>query len=190
MNNKIAATVTIVLLLVVMQITSAEEMDGENLIQPQPFPEGPWKQMMSQNKREFTSVIWGSAVPENNDTLMTSVYRGANPGFIDDLRTTDEATGKQACGKLISETIKSEKQNGYQILVWKITCKNAFFGTKMVALNKAIAGKDAAYQIRKAWWPNPSDESWAAWISYFDKVNVCDSRQGDRKCPEGLERIK
>lgn len=91
---------------------------------------------------------------------------------------------KKSCPGAEGSTIASGEENGYLFAVWMLICQNnPASGKPEWTWFKAIKGNDSFYVIQKAWRSEPLQQDVSKWMKQLRKIQVCDTRIPERKCP-------
>lgn len=172
---------------------------AENLITP--LPSG-WKVAHNaSNDKGFTiqEFIPASQTLDSWTEMVTVlIYRGAGGTPIGKFFDFQEKVYRDGCdspptiGKR-QEIVENGYSGGAQLLACPRTKK---WGRAEVMIYKTLNGKDAAYQVQRAWRlpasdapgtsgiPGMTKEMLEAGSAYLKQVYVCDTREAARPCPK------
>ena len=152
---------------------------GENLLQPLPLPEGPWKSTPStQAKADI--VDWRMAGDKDNSArTMINHDAGGKPaaGF----RESNLGAGRRSCRAFGLKPLEASAVNGFERELFVDTCQRAD-GQWVTVLWLYIAGRDAGYSMHRKWMGVPDQAAIDRWVGYLKSVSVCDTRKR-RKAP-------
>lgn len=140
-----------------------------------------------QNKQanvQMTELVPASEAVGNWTEMVTiQIFHGlkTTPGqFRDRL----EKRWLASCPGSEGQQIAKSAENGYQSLVWLLSCpRNPGTGKPEITFFKAVQGNDSFYVVQKAFKFTPSKDQVTQWVGYLGTVTVCDSRLRDRQCP-------
>ena len=91
---------------------------------------------------------------------------------------------RDACPGSEGQQIAKVAENGYQSLVWLLSCpRNAAAGKPEITFFKGVQGNDSFYVVQKAFKFSPTKDQFTQWVGYLGTVSVCDLRLRDRQCP-------
>ncbi len=91
---------------------------------------------------------------------------------------------KKSCPGSGGAMIASGEENGYPFAIWLLNCPhNPSSGQPEWTWFKAIKGNDSFYVVQKAWRSEPPQQEVSKWMKHFRKIQVCDTRIPERKCP-------
>ncbi len=172
-------------ILVLVPFSSWAQLKDENLLQNLP----PDYKIDFQERKD--NILITEMVPQkesvNNWTEMvtTQVFLGLKNATPENFQSFMKKQWIESCKGGSSTSATSDKENGYQIALWLMTCPlNESTGKPEYTWVKAIKGNDSFYVVQKAFKFNPSKEQISQWMQYLKKVKVCDTRLPDRACPK------
>lgn len=169
---------------------------AENLLAP--LPKG-WKVATNRsNQRGFTieEFIPATQTLEHWSEMVTVlIYRGAGGAPLARFFEFQENVYRSGCE---SPPLVGKRQelteNGYPIGAQILVCaKTKRWGKAEAMIYKTIKGKDAAYQVQRAWRLPASDNPHEIGITremltdgtlYLKQVFVCDTRDASHPCPK------
>jgi hypothetical protein len=175
-----------------------DAISAENLVAP--VPTG-WKIASNRTNRQgFTLIeyIPASETFDNWTNMVTvAIYRGAGGVPVSRFFDAQEKIYRDGCE---TPPIIGKRQeiteNGYPGGAELLACrKTKQWGKAEAMIYKTLIGKDAAYQVQRAWRLPPSSDSGTAQIdglnkqmldegnSYLGQVYVCDTRDPSRSRP-------
>jgi hypothetical protein len=200
----------LVLLFVAALPGSASAQTGQNPTQPgphdalwaenllTPLPNG-WKVATNRSNRQgFTIqefIPASQTLADWSEMVTVLIYRGAGGAPLARFFEFQENVYRNGCespplvGKR-QELIENGYTGGAQILA---CAKTKRWGKAEAMIYKTIKGKDAAYQVQRAWRLPASDnpnrigitkEMLAAGTDYLRQVYVCDTRDPSHPCPK------
>lgn len=169
---------------------------GENLITP--LPKG-WKIASSDSTIQGFSIQ--EFIPSDEtldawtDMVTVLIYRGAGGAPLGAFFDFREKVYRDRCASVPIIGKRQEiSENGYPGGVQVLACARTKSWHKAEAMvYKTLKGKDAAYQVQRAWRLPPSDNPNAIGVTkdmldggtaYLRKVFVCDTREPSRPCPK------
>ncbi len=160
---------------------------GENLVTSFIPSSEEWEAFERKEDRLYTR-LWQRKGHGFSDSYAVSVV----PGVEDKLSTSREtldAPGKKSCETFESEVLNESPTNGYSRLMWRTRCSGKD-GFVAAVLQVVIQGRDSFYHIKRAWRVDVSEQEIALWEERLLSASVCDTRDPDRPCPKGFERVK
>lgn len=177
----------LLLLLALMAIAcggAAAQLVNENLLVA--MPQG-YKVGLSDRKQGLIMqemVPAAETVEAWTEMLTVQIFLGLKG--VTPAQYSDRLQGQwaKACAGAQSRPVASGVENGYPFTLWLSSCpRNAATGKPEITWFKAMQGNDSFYLVQKAFKFEPSKAQIDAWMNYFKKVSVCDSRLADRPCP-------
>lgn len=169
-------------------IVSANEFyEGENLITPYELDETEWE-VLKKEEGSFRSVMWRSKESGMADSYVVNV-QGGNQSKLKRVRKIQDDPGKKSCKSFESIDLEPIKNNSYKSIMWRTVCQKAD-GFKAQMLHLVIKGKDSIYHLQKIWLGEVADSEIEEWIATFRDVYVCDTRQDEKQCPTGYQKVE
>jgi hypothetical protein len=169
-----------------------------------PFSAEEWRQWKvgAQAKRPNLTMIEyipKTQVIENWDRMLTVQIFHNSPvrlaHFMGQMKAAFET--RQPCEQTHLKALGSTKVNGYDTsLHWLICTKSKQNGKGEFTLMLGIQGRDALYLVQRAWRGEPYDvdavplskDELKGWLTFIDKVQVCDPRVPEHACPKSMPR--
>jgi hypothetical protein len=182
MNIKII--INIILINCLLISFAHAELKDENLLQSMPdgYKVG---QMDKKEKVTFVEMVpKAQSVQTWTEMLTTTVYHGGIKLNLNQYYSAMSAMWKKSC-KGSSGVFQSQgKENGYPFALWVLICPlNPASQKPEWTWFKAIEGNDSFYVIQKSWRMEPKQDDVVSWMKYLRKIEVCDTRLPERKCP-------
>lgn len=176
----------LVMNLFLAQASCATEWNfAENLlVEPPPQEE---YDIYVKSEDGWNSTLWQSKTNGSADTFTVNVFSDMEMS-PQDYREIQDKPGREACEKFETTVTDRSKVNGYSSLIWETTCEIG--NVKIRILQKAIAGKDSFYHIRKSWKKPVSELHIKHWEQRIIEVNVCDTRGDESPCPSGYTKVE
>jgi hypothetical protein len=177
---------------------------AEQLLVPSSAEE--WRQWKvgAQSKRpNFTMIeyIPQSQAIKNWDRMLTVQIFHNSPvqlaHFMERMKAAFET--RQPCEQTQLKAVGTKKANGYDTsLHWLICTRNKQAGKGEFTLMLGVQGRDALYLVQRAWRGEPyeadtvplSKDELKGWLTFMNKVQVCDPRTAEHACPKGLQRTQ
>jgi hypothetical protein len=160
-----------------------------------------WKVGAQAKRPNFTMIeyIPKTQVIENWDRMLTVQIFHNSPvqvaQFMGKMKAAFET--RQPCEQTQLKALGSKKVNGYDTsLHWLICTKNKQNGKGEFTLMLGVQGRDALYLVQRAWRGEPygvdavplSKDEFQEWLTFINKVQVCDPRAPEHACPKGMQR--
>jgi hypothetical protein len=171
-------------LALVVSASGAAELVNENLLVA--VPEG---YKIDFRDKDATMLInemvpVAESVHDWTEMVTVQIYFGVTDVTPERMKNAIEQRWLGACANAESHSVAGGVENGYPVVVWRLTCPlNTATGKPEMTWFKAITGNDSFYVVQKAFKFEPSPEQVSEWSRYLRKVSVCDSRLADRPCP-------
>lgn len=159
---------------------------GENLITPYELDADQWD-VLQKNEGSARGVMWRSKAKGFDDLYVVNVYTGSS-ATLAEMRAAQDAPGRANCDSFESIDLDPIPSRNYDALRWRTVCTNGA-DFKAQILHLVIVGKDSLYHLQKIWRGETSDAEVAQWVTRFDKVLVCDTRDAGKACPDGYNRV-
>lgn len=175
-----------VLLMVSFYATSDNFHKGENLITPYELDEDKWE-VLKRVKGSFKSMMWRSKAKGMADTYIVNI-QGGNNSSLTEVKRIQDAPGEKACENFESIELAMLPNQYYDSTVWRTICTNGP-NFKAQILHAAIKGKDSIYHVQKIWRGEVADNEMKKWVSAFNKIYVCDTRDKNKACPKDYEKV-
>lgn len=177
----------VLLALTAFSVSAADEwFPGENLLtQFQPSSDE-WD-AYEKKEGNYYSRMWRkkSGVDER---YAVSVIRGYDRSF-EQFREMQDGSGRASCDDFQSNVLTEDSVNNYPRIIWRTLCANEDGFTASI-LHLAIKGNDSFYHVMKTWRSDVAEEDLATWNDRLLEISVCDTRDADRPCPSGFERVE
>jgi hypothetical protein len=138
-----------------------------------------------KNNMDMTEWVPAAETVENWTEMVTiQVFHGQKIP-PDQFRDGMAKMWTAACPNAQSASIASTVENGYQVVVWLLTCpNNPKTGKPENTWFKVVQGNDSFYVVQKAFKFTPSKDQVVQWTNYLKQVQVCDTRAPDHPCPQ------
>lgn len=160
---------------------------GENLLQPEPLPDGPWQRqepfgngtLMTEWQRADGEVAWLVVAPRESRAS------------VEDVRLRIEQQLTQSCSQSDSRVVGEAPVNGFERRIWLTQCRRSATEPAITAVHLYILGNEATYHLSREWSDPAAEGDVQAWLDYFGSVSACDTRRRRRApCPgeEARER--
>lgn len=163
--------------------SSASALEDENLLVA--LPKGYKVGFQKKTDRGIISEFVPAGETVEGWTEMVTVQVFLNMRNVTPVQFRDglEKRWSIACPDSQFSKVGESVQNGYPTLMWLQACKlNKQSGKPEYTWIKAIQGRDSFYILQKAFKFAPNDAQTKEWISYLDKISVCDTRLPERPC--------
>ena len=156
----------------------------------------------SENAVSFNEwILFPTDIPNNGLTFDSGIlfknskeafYYTADYGKVTyphAVRSYNDAFLKEyICTKLDTYINDDLKVNNYYSLTWTTVC---FQDTSEIyEIHKVITGIESTYHVRRQWKSKPEEAQWKLWLSYIEKITLCDIKSDDHACPDGFIRLK
>lgn len=151
----------------------------------------------SSNER----ILFPTDIPHNDVTFQSKVlFKNNKEAFyytVDKGEVTyphavrsynDAFLKKYMCSKLDTYINDDQKVNNYYSLTWTTVCLQDT--SEVYEIHKVITGIESTYHVRRQWKSKPEDAQWKLWLSYIEKISLCDIQNDDHVCLEDFVRIK
>jgi hypothetical protein len=160
---------------------------GENLLTPFMPASEEWE-AFEKNEEGFQSRLWQRKGAGLSDSYAISVFSGVEKK-LSEFRESQDAPGEKHCKTFKSDVLDESPTNGYSRLMWRTRCagKDGFVAS---ILQVAVQGRDSFYHVQKIWRADVAEQELALWRERLSAISVCDTRDPNRPCPEGFERIQ
>lgn len=166
---------------------SDEFYKGENLITPYEMDSDKWE-VLKKVEGSFKSMMWRSKEKGMADAYVVNIQEG-DKSKLKKVRKVQDAPGKKSCQSFEAIDLDLIPNKNYESIMWRTVCSNgADFKAQILQL--AIKGKDSIYHIQKIWRGEVPEDEINNWVETFRKVYVCDTREKDKRCPSGYEKVK
>lgn len=166
---------------------SGEFYKGENLVTPYEMDSGKWE-VLRKIEGSFKSTLWRSKEKGMADAYVVNI-QGGNRSQLKSVRKIQDAPGEKSCQSFKSVDLDHIPNKNYESVMWRTICTNGD-DFKAQILQLAIKGKDSIYHIQKIWRGNVPDEEMNNWIEAFKKIYVCDTREEEKQCHAGYEKVR
>lgn len=158
---------------------------GENLLVEPPRKEK--YDMYVKSQEGWDSTLWQSKISGAADTFTVNVFRGMEMKPRE-YREIQDKPGREACQEFETTVTDDSIANGYSSLFWQTACE--IDGVEINILQRAIAGKDSFYHVRKSWKSPVSEQDMEYWKGHIGSVTVCDTRGENSPCPSGYTKVE
>lgn len=171
--------------------STQEWYEGENLVQPLPIPGAGWQvKRLVNDQAKMEMVRWSKTTGSGSELLQVVVAHGQRNTNVEIAREDLDRQGRSHCSTYSTDLQDKARENGYNTITWKTSCKLRGDNTEVVILHKAISGEDSFYEVQKIWRGRFSGESLREWSDHLKRVKLCNTRGSQHPCPEGFKRVQ
>lgn len=175
---------------------------GELFLVGLPEPTG-WKiGFQKQERKGIVDLVHTEYVPETqsvedwHEMVTVQIYRGLKKVRVEEWTKEWTVRMNKSCQGGVSPFVKAQMENGYAAAFSTHYCPmDLQTGKGEITYIKAVVGKDSFYVVLRAWRgesfspdnaPMTRDTA-LEWSRYMSRVSVCDTRDPQRACPQGIQ---
>jgi hypothetical protein len=178
----------VLLLAFVSSTISASQFNmGENLITPYQPEEDNWE-VLKKNEPQERAMMWADKKLGFSDSYTVTVYPKRKKA-LSDVREIQDAPGRKACKLFESIDLPALENKNYESAFWRTKCETAS-GFKAQMINLLIQGEDSLYSIQRVWRGPKAIPKIDTWVARISQIYVCDTREEDKACPSGFDKVK
>jgi ABC-type iron transport system FetAB ATPase subunit len=177
----------ITLLTLSLSALADEFYKGENLITPHEMDADKWE-VLQKVEGSFRSMMWRSIEKGMADTYIVNI-QGGNKSALAEVREIQDAPGLKSCESFDSIDLDPILSTNFESMMWRTVCSNGP-DFKAQILQLAIKGNDSIYHIQKIWRGELAEDEIDKWVTTFENIYVCDTREENKQCLSSFEKVK
>jgi hypothetical protein len=160
---------------------------GENLITPYQPNEENWD-VLKKNEPKERGMMWLDKKLGFSDSYTVTIYPKRRE-LLKSVRETQDNPGRKACESFESIDLTALDNKNYGSTFWRTKCETSS-GFKAQMINLLIQGEDSLYSVQRVWRGPKAVPEIETWVSRMSQIYVCDTRDEDKVCPSGFEKVK